>query len=77
MLVHGNAPTPDLHFRYGMPSFRSCLHWVVRLDHRRLKTGCALSRGKQMAALGIAFGMLAAIWILVLLDSPYFGPRDH
>jgi hypothetical protein len=53
MLVHGNAPTPDLHFRYGMPSFRSCLHWVVRLDHRRLKTGCALSRGKQMAALGM------------------------
>jgi hypothetical protein len=45
MLVHGNAPTPDLHFRYGMPGFRSCLHWVVRLDHRRLKTGCALSRG--------------------------------
>jgi hypothetical protein len=30
-----------------------------------------------MAALGIAFGMLAAIWILVLLGSPYFGPRDH
>ena len=28
-------------------------------------------------ALGIAFGMLAAIWILILLGSPYFGPRDH
>jgi len=27
--------------------------------------------------LGIAFGMLAAIWILVLLGSPFFGPRDH
>jgi hypothetical protein len=31
MLVHGYAPAPNLHFRYAMPSFRSCLHWVVRL----------------------------------------------
>jgi len=30
-----------------------------------------------MAVLGMAFGMLAAIWILVLLGSPFFGPRDH
>jgi hypothetical protein len=30
-----------------------------------------------MAVLGTAFGMLAAIWILVLLGSPFFGPRDH
>jgi hypothetical protein len=30
-----------------------------------------------MAVLGIAFGMLAAIWILVLLGSPFFGPHDH
>ena len=36
MLVHGDASAPDLHFRYDMPIFRSCLHWIVRLDHRRL-----------------------------------------
>jgi hypothetical protein len=30
-----------------------------------------------MGVLGTAFGMLAAIWILVLLGSPFFGPRDH
>jgi hypothetical protein len=30
-----------------------------------------------MAVLGTAFGMLAAIWILVLLGSPFFGLRDH
>jgi len=38
MLVYWNEPTPDLHFRYGMPSFRSCLHWVVRLDRRGWKS---------------------------------------
>ena len=30
-----------------------------------------------MAVLGIAFGILAAIWILILLGSPFFGSRDH
>jgi hypothetical protein len=29
-----------------------------------------------MSILVIAFGILAAIWILVLLGSPFFGPRD-
>jgi len=28
-----------------------------------------------MSVLLIAFGALAAIWILVLLGSPFFGPR--
>jgi hypothetical protein len=28
-----------------------------------------------MDVLVIAFGILAAIWILVLLGSPFFGPR--
>jgi hypothetical protein len=30
-----------------------------------------------MGVLVVAFGALAAIWILVLLGSPFFGPRDH
>jgi len=30
-----------------------------------------------MNVLIVAFGVLAAIWILVLLGSPFFGPRDH
>jgi len=34
-------------------------------------------RGSQMNVLFVAFGMLAAIWLLVLLGSPFFGPRDH
>jgi len=29
-----------------------------------------------MSVLLVAFGALAAIWILVLLGSPFFGPRD-
>jgi len=28
-----------------------------------------------MSVLLIAFGALAAIWILVLVGSPFFGPR--
>jgi hypothetical protein len=34
-------------------------------------------RGSEMSVLLVAFGALAAIWILVLLGSPFFGPRDH
>jgi hypothetical protein len=30
-----------------------------------------------MSVLLIAFGALAAIWIVVLLGSPLFGPKDH
>jgi hypothetical protein len=30
-----------------------------------------------MNVLLIAFGALAAIWILVLLGSPFFGPKEH
>jgi hypothetical protein len=45
---------------------------VVNFDRRVRNQG-----GEQMAVLGTAFGMLAAIWILVLLGSPFFGPRDH
>ena len=33
------------------------------------------NRGSKMSVLIVAFGALAAIWILVLLGSPYFGPR--
>lgn len=29
-----------------------------------------------MGVLVVAFGALAALWILVLLGSPFFGPRD-
>jgi len=25
----------------------------------------------------VAFGALITIWILVLIGSPFFGPRDH
>jgi hypothetical protein len=30
-----------------------------------------------MNVLIIAFGALIAIWVLVLLGSPFFGPKDH
>jgi hypothetical protein len=30
----------------------------------------------MMGVLFIALGILAAIWILVLLGSPFFGPRE-
>ncbi len=30
-----------------------------------------------MNVLIIAFGTLIAIWVLVLVGSPFFGPRDH
>jgi hypothetical protein len=30
-----------------------------------------------MNVLIVAFGALAAIWVLVLLGSPFFGPKDH
>ena len=30
-----------------------------------------------MNVLIVAFGALAAIWIVVLLGSRFFGPRDH
>jgi hypothetical protein len=30
-----------------------------------------------MGVLVVAFGALAAIWVLILLGSPFFGPRDH
>ena len=30
-----------------------------------------------MNVLLIAFGTLAAIWLLVLLGSPFFGPKEH
>jgi len=30
-----------------------------------------------MGVLVVAFGALAVLWILVLLGSPFFGPRDH
>jgi hypothetical protein len=30
-----------------------------------------------MNVLIIAFGALIAIWVLVLVGSPFFGPRDH
>jgi len=33
--------------------------------------------GSHMNVLIIAFGALIAIWVLVLVGSPFFGPRDH
>jgi hypothetical protein len=30
-----------------------------------------------MNVLIVAFGTLITIWILVLIGSPFFGPRDH
>jgi hypothetical protein len=30
-----------------------------------------------MNVLIVAFGALIAIWVLVLVGSPFFGPRDH
>jgi hypothetical protein len=30
-----------------------------------------------MHVLIVAFGALIAIWILVLIGSPFFGPKDH
>jgi hypothetical protein len=30
-----------------------------------------------MEAMFIAFGLFAAIWIVVLWGARYFGPRDH
>jgi len=30
-----------------------------------------------MGVLVVAFSALAVLWILVLLGSPFFGPRDH
>jgi hypothetical protein len=30
-----------------------------------------------MSVLIVAFGALIAIWVLVLLGSPFFGPKDH
>jgi hypothetical protein len=32
MLVHGFAPAPNLHLGYTLPSIRSCLRGVVRLN---------------------------------------------
>jgi hypothetical protein len=33
------------------------------------------TRGRNMNVLFIAFGALAAIWILVLVGSQFFGPK--
>jgi len=30
-----------------------------------------------MTVLIVAFGALIAIWVLVLVGSPFFGPKDH
>jgi len=30
-----------------------------------------------MSVLIVAFSALIAIWVLVLLGSPFFGPKDH
>jgi len=30
-----------------------------------------------MNVLIVAFGALIAIWVLVLVGSPFFGPKDH
>lgn len=30
-----------------------------------------------MNVLIVAFGALIAIWVLVLLGSPFFGPKDN
>jgi hypothetical protein len=30
-----------------------------------------------MNVLIVAFGILIAIWVFVLVGSPFFGPRDH
>jgi hypothetical protein len=38
MLVHGFAPAPDLHFGYTVPSIRSSLRRVVRLNYYTVKS---------------------------------------
>jgi hypothetical protein len=30
-----------------------------------------------MNVLIVAFGIFIAIWVLILVGSPFFGPRDH
>jgi hypothetical protein len=37
MLVHGLAPAPDLHLGYTVPSVRSCLRGVVRLNYSPIR----------------------------------------
>jgi len=49
--------------------------WTARCAN--LVMAESAKRGSQMSVLIVAFGVLAALWILVLLGSPFFGPRDH
>jgi len=44
-------------------------------DRARLGQGENATRESQMSVLLVAFGALAAIWIVVLVGSPFFGPR--
>jgi hypothetical protein len=37
MLVHEFAPAPDLHLGYTVPSVRSCLRGVVRLNYSPIR----------------------------------------
>jgi hypothetical protein len=67
-------------FDEGPQGFRPIKILPAGHGDQRVAAACLLSReGKMMvdgiAVLGIAFGVLAALWLIVFYGSSYFGPK--
>jgi hypothetical protein len=66
-------------FDEGPQGFRPIKTLSAGHGDQRVAAACLLSREEKMvdgiAVLGIAFGVLATLWIIVFYGSSYFGPK--